>query len=396
MKRVLLIDDDDQILENLEESFATNNISVIKCIDRSTAFQAINDDIPFDAVILDWYFVLDQDSAICKEILRELGEKHFKPVFIYTGNVEDYRNTDKNELNFPENLLLEYFKAETDVKILSEHVQHLFDTNFSIQIASLYRKSISKNFEKVLFELNELQNIDLARVLNKIYGNGLNVDWSNDVVLNLLHRSLVSDSGFIEGIIAILQLASHINVGASAEDRRKIANRILYFRSKTEFIRNGDIVTINRVDDNLRVAYGIVVTPDCDLEQSSSQYIDLVELIKFNSDRLALNADNNRKIRSYNHDSFYLFQALLIDDAFQDFVAILKSRMVVKEFSEHYHINYPKASKRLLYSHEFIYNGEKVKLILLCTKVNPYKAEFLQRLHSSASRVGIPDIKDLL
>jgi len=395
MKRVLIIDDDDTILNNLEESFTENHILVIKCIDRSQALAAVNDDIPFDAVILDWYFVLADDSSISREILRTLNNKHFKPVFIYTGHLIDYENTSPEEIEYPRNLISAYDKAINVAELLNR-IQQLLNENYSLQLASVYRNTIRYQFEKILFELNELQNVDLARVLNKIYGNGSNVDWSNDFVLNLLHRSLISDSAFIDGITEILMAANNINVGASAADRRKIANKILYFHSQSDFIRNGDIVVIQKVSDGSTAAYGIIITPDCDLEQSGSQFIELIELVKFAGDKLALNAGNRDKIKNYNHDSFYLFQSLFVETDFQDFVAVLKSRIVLREVAEQYHVNYPKATKRLLYSQEFIHNGEKVKLNLLCTKANPYKAEFLQKLHASSSRVGIPDIKDLL
>ena len=395
MKRVLIIDDDETILNNLEESFMANHIEVITCSDRAEALAAINDDIPFDAVILDWYFVLDNDSAVSKEILRTINKKYFKPVFIYTGHLPDYENTNQSEYEFPKNLISSYDKA-VGIDELRGRIEQLLAENYSLQLASVYRTNIKEQLEKVLFELNELQNVDLARVLNKIYGNGSNVDWSNDFILNLLHRSLISHSAFINGLTEILQAANNVNAGASADDRKKIANKILYFHSQSDFIRNGDITIIKKVSNNSAIAFGIVVTPDCDLEQSGSQFIDLIELVKFNDAKLALNAGNRDKIRNYNHDSFYLFQSLFVDDTLQDFVAVLKSRIVVREVAVTYHVNYPKASKRLLYSQEFILNGERVRLDLLCSKVNPYKAEFLQKLHSSNSRVGIPDIKDLI
>lgn len=394
MKRVLIIDDDETILDNLEESFTANKISVIKCNDRAQALAAINDDVPFDAVILDWYFVLDSDSSICKQILRELNKKHFKPVFIYTGNIEDYRNTPKEQLEFPANLLVDYFKTETDVNVLREQIQNLLGTNFSLQISSVYRNNISANFEKVLFELNELQNVDLARVLNKLYGDGSNVDWSNDIVLNLLHRSLISDSTFINGITGILQQASNINRGASAEDRRKIANKILYFHSQSDFIRNGDIVLLRKADNTL-ISYGIVVTPDCDLEQQKTQFIEVVELANIDDAKLALTARQKDNVRQYNHDSFFFFPAVNIDGTLTDFVAILKSKNIIREKADIYNTKYPAASKRLLYSQTFIFNGQDITFQLLCTKTNPYKAEFLQKLHTNNSRVGTPDIKDL-
>jgi len=43
----------------------------------------------------------------------------------------------------------------------------------------------------------------------------------------------------------------------------------------------------------------------------------------------------------------------------------------------------------------YIYNAVNVKINLVCSKTNPYKSEFLQKLHANNSRVGIPDIKDL-
>lgn len=395
MKRVLLIDDDETILNNLEESFRENQIESIKCIDRAQALAAIRNDIPFDAVILDWYFVLADDSSISKEILRTLNNKHFRPVFIYTGHLTDYNNENPNELEFPGNLISAYDKAIT-VDDLRNRVQQLLAENYSLQLASVYRENFKQQLEKVLFELNELQNVDLAKVLNKIYGDGSNVDWSNDFVLNLIHRALISDTKFIEGISQILHAASGVNAGANADDRKKIANKILYFRSQSDFIRNGDITVVKKVSDDSIIAYGIVITPDCDLEQSGSRFIDLIELAKFNDAKLNFNANTQREIKKYKHDSFYLFQSLFVEEALQDFVAILKSRIVLKEVAEVYNPNYPKAAKRLLYSQEFIHNGERVRMTLLCTKVNPYKAEFLQKLHTSNSRVGIPDIKDLL
>lgn len=394
MKRVLIIDDDETILNNLEESFTENQIETIKCTDRAEALAAISNDIPFDAVILDWYFVLEGDSAISKEILRTLNNKHFHPVFIYTGHLPDYENTNATEIEFPKNLISAYDKA-VSVDDLRNRIQQLLEENYSLQLASIYRKNIKEQVEKVLFELNELQNVDLARVLNKIYGDGSNVDWSNDFVLNLLHRSLISDGTFIEGITGILQEANNINAGASAEDRKKIANKILYFHSQSDFIRNGDIVSLKKVDNTL-ISYGVIVTPDCDLEQKKTQLIDIVELTAIDDARLALNQGQKDNIKKYSHDSFFPFPAINIAGTFTDFVAILKSRLILQEKDVAANTKYPAASKRLLYSQTFVANGIDVRLELLCTKVNPYKAEFLQKLHTNNSRVGIPDIKDLL
>jgi hypothetical protein len=395
MKRILIIDDDQTILDNLEESFTENQIETIKCIDRTEALTAINNDIPFDAVILDWYFVLEGDSAISKEVLRILNKKHFRPVFIYTGHLQDFHNTNQEEIGFPENLISFFDKTTVSVEDLKNNIQDLFTCNYSLQLASVYRKNLRQQLEKVLFELNELQNIDLAKVLNKIYGDGTNIDWSNDFILNLLHRSLISDTNFIQGITKILQAANNVNAGASPEDRKKIANKILYFHPQSDFIRNGDIISLKQTD-NILISYGIVVTPDCDLEQKKTHLIDVIELADIDDVRLELNREDKTKIRKYNHDSFFSFPAININETFTDFIAILKSRLILKEKDIATNTKYPTASKRLLYSQTFSFNGLDVKLELLCSKVNPYKAEFLQKLHTNNSRVGIPDIKDLL
>lgn len=394
MKRVLLIDDDETILNELEESFTVNQIAAIRCIDRAEALAAISSNIPFDAVILDWYFVLTDDSSISKEVLRALNTRHFRPVFVYTGHLHDFRNANQDEIGFPANLISSYDKA-VGVDELRNQIQQLLINNYSLQIASVYRENLIKQIESVLFELNELQNVDLAKVLNKVYGDGSNVDWSNDFVLNLLHRSLISDVGFIQGVTEILKAANNINDGANAEDRRKIANKILYFHSKSDFIRNGDIVSLKNSADTL-ICYGIVVTPDCDLEQKKTHLIDIIELTNIDDAKLALSQGQKDNIKRYNHDSFFPFPALNINGSFIDFIGILKSKFILKEKDIAANTRYPSASKRLLYSQTFVTNGIDVKLELLCTKVNPYKAEFLQKLQTNNSRVGIPDIKDLL
>ncbi|MBU0489054.1 MAG: hypothetical protein KKA07_15600 [Bacteroidetes bacterium] len=394
MKRVLIIDDDQAILDDLEESFRDNLIDAIKCIDRTQALSAINNDVSFDAIILDWYFVLADDSSISKEILRKLNKKHFRPVFIYTGHMPDYENTNQEEIEFPCNLISAFDKT-IGVDELRSRIQQLFAENYSLQLASVYRENFRQQLEKVLFELNELQNVDLARVLNKIYGDGSNIDWSNDFILNLLHRSLISDANFIQGITGILQAANNVNAGVNADDRKKIANKILYFHSISDFIRNGDIVSLKKTDDTL-ISYGIIITPDCDLEQKKTQLIDIVELASIDDAKLAFSPGQKNNIKIYNHDSFFLFPAISLGGIFTDLVAILKSRFILQEKDIASNTKYPLASKRLLYSQTFVFNGIDVKLYLLCTKVNPYKAEFLQKLHSSNSRVGIPDIKDLL
>jgi CheY-like chemotaxis protein len=394
MNRILIIEDNEEILNNLGEKFENSGYKTILCSDRDTALKAIEDNIPFDVVILDWYFVLDGDSAISKEILKKLYKKHFIPVFIYTGHLPDFKDTLPVEYAFPENLITAYEKT-LSVNELTQEVQKLLASHYSLQLANTYRHTIKEFLEKIFFELNELENIDIAMILNKIYGDGENIDWSNDFILNLLHRSLISDNAFIGKINKILKDVANVNEGTNAKDRKKILNKILYYNSITDYIRNGDIVSLKKEDGDF-IYYGVVVTPDCDLEKNKTQFIEIVELKALDDAQLNLSHGQKDNIRNYNHDSFYLFPAINLNGTLKDFVAVFKSRFILQEKDIIAGTKYPQASKRHLYSQNFMFNGNEVKLNLICSKVNPYKAEFLHKLHSHNSRVGIPDIKNLL
>jgi CheY-like chemotaxis protein len=394
MNKILIIEDDNQTLNNLDQEFRNSGYKTILCSDKDSAFNVIDDNIPFDVVILDWYFVTDGDSYLSKEILKKLYKKHFIPVFIYTGHPSDFENTPSDEISFPKNLILVYGKS-LSVNELRREVQKLLASHYSLQLANTYRHTIKECLEKIFFELNELENIDIAMILNKIYGDGVNIDWSNDFILNLLHRSLISDNDFINKIAGILRSAKNVNKGTNTVDRKKILNKILYYHSVADYIRNGDIVSLNKQDGNF-ISYGVVVTPDCDLEQKKTQFIEIVELKTLDDARLNLSKEQKENIRNYNHDSFYLFPAININGKWEDFVAVFKSRFILQEKDIIASTKYPQASKRHLYSQSFMFNGNEVKLNLICSKVNPYKAEFLHKLHSHNSRVGIPDIKNLL
>ena len=190
MKRALLIEDREDLLDELEETFRADEIEVIKCSDRDAALEAIRGDVPFDVVVLDWYFVLEGDSALSRQLLREIKGRHFRPVFVYTGEIEDFKNTPQDQIDFPENLLFAFPKTNT-VEELKSAILKLVSERYALQIASAYRHTLRLHLEALFFDLNQLKNVDLARVLAKIYGNGANVDWSNDLIFNFVDRYLV-------------------------------------------------------------------------------------------------------------------------------------------------------------------------------------------------------------
>ncbi len=393
MARALIVEDNQETLDRIENSFKDNGVDVILCPTIEHANKAIYDDIPFDFVILDWFFGLEEDSRYSKQLLSRLKSKHFKPVFVYAGAITDYDETPDDEIDFPRNLISGYSKA-LPINELQEEITRIISLNYSLQLSTTYRSKILTYLEKIFFDLNELENVDIARVLKIIVGVETNVDWSSDLVLNLLHRALISDEAFITDLTRILADAQSIDRGINVDDRKKIANRILYYTSGSDVLHNGDIVKISNQGGNI-LSYGIVVTPDCDLEQKKSLYIELIELRKIDDPLLNLSEGQISNIKIFNNDSFYYFPSINDLVHLQDFVAILKSKVILKEKVDDYRLKYPSATKRHLYNHNYMLGNEVVKMNLICSLTNPYKAEFLQRLNVNNTRVGIPDIKYL-
>src|SRR5690606_13455044 len=101
----------------------------------------------------------------------------------------------------------------------------------------------------------------------------------NDIIITLLHRSLVSDDTFTKEVSEILKKVSDTTTSNNKEINRKIISRILYHYGKSDYIRNGDIVSVKNSYGTI-ISYGIVVTPDCDLEQKKTQFIDIIKIIE--------------------------------------------------------------------------------------------------------------------
>lgn len=393
MNNILLIEEDDNLSTRLKKEFEANSVNIYICKDRKSAETYINNSHHFDAVILDWFFQNPEDSTISKLLLKKLKKTHFRPVFIYTNNKSNYEQTPPEDIDFPQNLISCHSK-ETGFEELMNKIQNLLKNNISLQIADTYRKSIYKTFEEILFELNYMENVDIAKLLNRIYGNGENIDWSNDVILNLLHRALINNNDFVQNISGLLKRNNPTKSTPNSEESKKIANRLIYYQSRSDFIKNGDIVSISNNRDRI-LAYGIVVTPDCDLEWMKTKYLEIVELEFISAIKLGFNTGQIASIKNYQNDSFYYFPSILLYKSLQDFVAILKSKLIIQELSETSNPKYPNSQNRFLYSSTHLYRNVKVHLKLICSISNPYKAEFLQKFHTSNSRVGIPDIKDL-
>ena len=392
MKRILIIEDSQETLNALREEFENSGYETVCCSDFEAVQKKLENNHPFDAVILDWFFVLPDSSEYSKTILGKIKEKFFVPVFVYTGHLTDFNEQTEEDLGYPRNMLIGFDKT-ISTNELNEKINQLTESILTYKLAITYREKLKSHLEKVFFELNDSENSTLGKILKTIYGDGDNIDWNNDIIITLLHRSLVSDDSFTSSIAQLLRTTNE-NINNS-DFNKKIINKIMYHHGKSDFIRNGDIVIIKSTDSLVK-GYGIVVTPDCDLENATCRQIEVVEIRAMDDNKMGLNNESKKQIKDYKHLSLFYLPSIIVDNELKDFVVVFKHKHLFHEKDVADGTKFPKASKRLLYSQQFTLNDSDANIEFLCSLVNPYKEEFLQKLHNNNSRVGIPDIKNLL
>lgn len=395
LQRILFIDDECETLrEELSESFGTT-IDVIYCPTQDSAINELKSGKHFDLIILDWYLE-DDNSNLSRLVLEFLYDRLFVPIFIWSHHMEDLnRSLESNEIKYPKMLIKPISKHEFSPESIKDMIGIWLESSPTAQISDIYRNSIRDNLEKVFFELSELRSGDLASILKVLVGDEENIDWSNDFILNLVHRKLLADDTFTANLKTLINAASNNLGNEELAKRRKIINKVLYYQSAPSIIRCGDIIKIQKDSEVLK--YGIIVTPDCDIEQKRTKYLEIVELKRIEDAELRLTSGQKENIAQYNHDSFYYFPSISIDgDIRDDFVAVLKAKLIIDALFDINDKRYPEVPQKLIYSGRYLYQGQEVQLVHICSKSNPYKSDFLQKLYANNSRVGTPDIKNLL
>ncbi len=399
MKRILFIDDNEELIDEIVRNFDAS-AEFIKCVNKDEALEKLEDDIPFDLVILDWFLEHENDSILSKLILAKMKSKHFRPVFIYSEHIADFEDAcAKGEINFPKQLIKGLSKQEfNDAETLKNELQKVLDSSVTAQISGIYRKTITSSLESVFFDLAELPEGEIASVIKVLIGESGNIDWSNDFILNLIHRKLLGNKEFVSKLESMIGSAKDIDTERTPELRKKLINRALYFSYDATIIKCGDIISINIPDEPART--GIIITPDCDLEWGKTRYLELVELLQINDASLKIDLNNEKRIKdimSQREESYYFFPAVPQGGSEVDMVAVFKSKIILEEFPDKANTKvYPKASCKLGYSAKFLYRGKEVSISFICSKSNPYKSDFLHSLYAHNSRVGTPDIRKLL
>lgn len=394
IKRILFIDDEcETFREGLSVSFG-KDIEIVYCPSKDSALKEIDSKKHFDLIILDWFLEEPDNSNLSQLVLQHLYNRFFIPVFIWSHHIEDF-NKESGSISYPKMLIISISKSEITAELIKGKIEEWLGKSLTAQISMVYRNCIRDNLEKTFFELADISDVDISTILKILVGSEENIDWSNDFILNLIHRRLLADNSFIEKLRALITSIATDSGSADLTKRRKILNKALYYHSSPGTLRCGDIVKIQKDGDILK--YGVIVSPDCDIEKKNSRYIEIVELRNIDDEELKLTTGQKDNISRYNNDSFYYFPAVCVDgNLYNDFVAILKSKIIVEGIHLVNTGKYPSVPEKLTYSDSYLHNSKEVKLVHICSKSNPYKSDFLHKLHAHNSRVGTPDIKDIL
>ncbi len=292
---------------------------------------------------------------------------------------------DSGAITFPNNLIHEVEKGNfLDIRT---QVEGWVNANTTAKLSNIYIEKVYENIHKTFWKLNDIPHGNIAAVYKHIISEKGNIDWENDFIINLLLQNIISDENFRGQITAIVEQLNAENPQTTPEDKQKILNKILYSRSNSPFVGNSDIV---RIQVGETTTYGIITTPDCDLANGKSKYIEFIELRPLN-DELG-NGDERTKIKSNSSEShFFLLSLDLLTNGFTDLVAVLKSKnILVAQGNDHE--KYPSVQNRIKYTDQLQIDKSNCTITYLCSLVNPYKAEFVQRKTTHDSRVGIPSI----
>ena len=395
IKRILFVDDECENFRGaFDNSFAQKGIEIVYCKTKDEGFNELTNRRHYDLILLDWFLEEPDTNILSIAFLTELKKKLFVPVFIWTQQYENFeQELLRGTIPYPKDLIRGISKEEFESNQLQEKVAELYENCKIANLSEIYRETLHHKLEEVFFELSEVSGINLIKIIKSVAGESNNIDWSNDFILNFIHRRLISDNDFIQKISSLLSDSSGVPDATEEKIKKELISKIMYYKPNPNRIRCGDIINIKDISDSSKLA--IIVSPDCDLANENTRYIELVELRKLEDAELSLNNPNKEKIKNFKHQSYYFFPSLELNKEYIDFVAILKSKVILTEKVDNNNSNYPKPSKQLEYIDYYAIGETLAEIEFICRLDEPYKSDFLNHLHSHDLRVGIPDIKKL-
>ena len=389
MKRVLIIDDEVVTQsERILEGFQNTDTEVVLCATKNEGMKWIKSQALFDCIVLDWFLEDPESSILSKQILNELKGNYYAPVMIYSQHAEDFKSEMENgTIIYPKNLIRECQKdnfGEINTKI-----EEWLNAEYTAKLSSIYLKEVYEKIHRTFWSLNEIKDGNIAAVYKNIISENGNIDWASDFIINLLLQSVTTDKSFRDKVQPLIAQVQAAQLQTNSDEKRKVINKILYYKSTPEFLSNGDIIKINMGQQS---CYGFIATPDCDLSQNYTRYIEFIELVKFKSIPLQ-NKDSSIELNA-NQSHFFL-PAVQEGADLIDLVAVFKANHFITA-KDNRSDKYPGVANRIKYSDAFVYKNADCSMTYICSFVNPYKSELLQKRISHNSRVGIPSVYEYL
>ena len=388
MKRVLIIDDECfSEKESIKKGFEGTGVEFFLCDNKDDGIKYVRSRALFDCIVLDWF--LDGESSMLSQlILKELEGNYYIPVLIYSAHSENFRaDRDGGKVTYPDNLIQEV--AKENFADIRTKVEEWLNTNTTAKLSNIYLEEIYDKIHRVFWNLNDIKDGNIAAVYKNIISENGNIDWANDFIINLLLHSVTTDKGFRDKIQPLITQIQTSKFQTTHDEKRKVINKILYYKSTPEFISNGDLIKIN---DGEQCFYGFITTPDCDLSQKNTCYIEFIKLVRFRSVTLGNSNDTIAEGKSSNH---YFLPAVQDGSELIDLVAVYKAKHTIMA-KDNRDDKFPKVANRIRYADTFIYENSDCSVTYICSLVNPYKSELMQKKNAHDSRVGIPGVYEYL
>lgn len=392
MKRVLIIDDDCfNEEESIRAGFEETDIELFLCDNKDDGIKHIKSKAFFDCIVLDW-FLEEDDSSLSQLVLKEMEGSYYSPVLIYSAHSENFRAVkDSGKITYPENLIHEVAKGNfTDIKA---KVEIWLNLNTTAKLSNIYIEKVYEHIHKTFWKLNEIPDGNIASVYKDIVSDNGNVDWVNDFVVNLLLQGIISDNEYREKIIKLITGLNNANPQTAIEERKKIVSTILYYKSHPEYPASGDIIKATAGDQS---CFGFITTPDCDLSNPKTKYLEFIELVDHTAVNIGDKGFISKSIEPNKSEShFYLPCIPTGENVLTDLVAVFKAKHFLKAKDNNGSI-YPKAKIKIKYNDFFVFQNTECTIQYVCSLLNPYKSELMQKKNSHDSRVGIPAVYEYL
>lgn len=376
LKRILLIEDNPEVRQNVIQEFSSEGIEIIEITDYGDLEDRLITLLPFQMVILDWLLdgETDNDAMLC---LNELRKTCFVPVVIWTEELEIFEEANaKVKQMFPEACFQRHSKSNVNPQQLRQMLSEWYQQP-PARLAEQFRQSVAAAVEQALYTLAEQSIDDLTKGMKTLISLGesseVDMEHATNVMLRVLGRQLYRDTAFTNQLKQIVTSLATSNSQASRKERRRVSQMealYMFYQPSDDVVRNGDIVQI-KWGTSEKLA--IVLTPACDLANPGKTNHLRLGSLNLQPNRNGSKAPDDRWLMTYNGQPYEV--------CFHEIIVLENT-----------------SSNREGDASVMIYNdtyqaiiGTVVFLKRVCRLDEPYRSDLLHQFVSHAGRVGRPD-----